>query len=45
MIPKVNKSVIYLIFCILENNVFENRNKSRKDFIVSVYFPDNFIEV
>jgi len=36
MIPKVNKSVKYLIFSILETEVFEKLNKSRKDFIVSV---------
>ena len=36
MIPKVNKSVIFLIFCVLETDVFEKLNKSRKDFIVSV---------
>jgi len=36
MIPKVNKSVKYLIFSVLETEVFEKLNKSRKDFIVSV---------
>ena len=36
MIPKVNKSVNALIYSILENNIFEKLNKSRKDFIVSV---------
>jgi len=36
MIPKVNKSVKYLIISMLENKVFEKLNKSRKDFIVSV---------
>jgi len=36
MIPKANKSVIYLIFSVLETEVFEKLNKSRKDFIVCV---------
>ncbi len=36
MILKVNKSVIYLIISILENNVFEKLNKSRKDFFACV---------
>ena len=36
MIPKVNKSVMCLIFSILETEVFEKLNKSRRDFIVSV---------
>src|SRR5665648_1297650 len=36
MIPKANKSVKYLILSVLEIEVFEKLNKSRKDFIVSV---------
>jgi len=36
MIPKANKSVKYLIFSVLETEVFEKLNKSRKDFIVCV---------
>ena len=36
MIPKVNKSVKYLIISILENEVFSKLNKTRKDFIVCV---------
>ena len=36
MIPKVNKSVKYPIFSVLETKVFEKLNKSQKDFIVSV---------
>src|SRR5659263_534999 len=36
MIPKANKSVKYLILSVLEIEVFEKVNKSRKDFIVSV---------
>jgi len=36
MTPKVSNSVKYLIPIVLENNVFDALNKSRKDFIVSV---------
>ncbi|MDP3445055.1 MAG: hypothetical protein Q8T08_19515, partial [Ignavibacteria bacterium] len=36
MIPKVCNSVKCLIVSILENKVFDDLNKSRKDFIVSV---------
>jgi hypothetical protein len=36
MIPKVSKSVKYLIYSILDNEIFDKLNKSRKDFIVSV---------
>src|SRR5674476_934824 len=36
MISKVNKSVKYLIISVLENEVFNRLNKSRKDFIISV---------
>jgi len=36
MIPKVRKSIKYLIISTLENDVFNKLNKSRKDFIVSV---------
>lgn len=36
MIPKVSKSVKYLIYNILDAKVFDKLNKSRKDFIVSV---------
>ena len=36
MIPKVSNSVKHLIISILENNVFDMLNKSRKDFIVIV---------
>ena len=36
MIPKVKKSINQLIISILENDVFDKLNKSRKDFIVSV---------
>jgi len=36
MIPKVRKIIKYHIFSILNDNVFEKLNKSRKDFIVNV---------
>ena len=36
MILNVNNSVTMIIFGILENNIFEKLNKSRKDFIISV---------
>jgi hypothetical protein len=36
MIPKVSKTIKCLIINILDNNVFDKLNKSRKDFIVNV---------
>jgi hypothetical protein len=36
MIPKVNNSIKYLIISILESEIFNQLNKSRKDFIISV---------
>jgi hypothetical protein len=36
MIPKVGKTIKYLILSILDNSIFDKLNKPRKDFIVSV---------
>ena len=36
MTPKANHKVKYVIISILQNNIFSNLNKARKDFIVSV---------
>ena len=36
MNPRVSNSIKYLIIGILENNVFDTLNKSRKDFIANV---------
>ncbi len=38
MIPKVKNSVKQLIINVLNNSVFEKLNKSRKDFIISVFW-------